>query len=384
MEQDLSTAVATTKSAPALPAAGARAWAKGGFVLFFLLLLLIALVQQSFSIIPLQPLDEKREKAPRPRLSLAAVSAGAYMAAFDSYYNDRAGFRDLLIRVNNDVHRRVLGVSPKPKVILGKEGWLYWSETVEDYRKEYSFSTERALNRFCRRLTKLQAQLQERGMDFLFVIIPNKNSIYPEYMPDKYPRVEGPNLCELLEEKLHGTNVRLVYLRPVLQQHLGEGMLYERRGTHWTYLGAYYGAAEILRELGKMYGIQYESPQTLPYKNVARAGDLEAMVQGLVPYSEQYLRPDLVPAARGGKKLPPTLWYGDSFSNHLDRYLTPQFRSVKRLHLLQEPMRSTLQQNLPGRKLVLFVVIERSVRNSLLYQGFPDLDLPAAPPPTRQ
>ena len=384
MERDLSPAVATTQSAPARSAAGARAWVKGGFVLLFLLLLVIALVQQRFTVIPLQPLDEQREQAPRPRLSLAAVSAGAYMAAFDTYYNDQAGFRELLIRVNNDVHRRVLGVSPKPKVILGKAGWLYWRETVKDFRKEYSFSTERALNRFCKRLIKLQGQLQARGVDFLFVIVPNKNSIYPEYMPDKYPRVEGTNLCELLEEKLRGTNVRLLYLKPVLQKHLGEGMLYERKGTHWTYLGAYYGAAEILRELGEMCGLHYEVPQRPPCKKVARSGDLEAMVQGLVPYSEQYLRPDIVPAARDGKKLPPTLWYGDSFSNHLDQYLTPQFRSVKRLHLLQEPMNSTLQRNLPGRKLVLFVVIERSVRNAFLYQEFPDLDAPPAAPPTQQ
>lgn len=384
MERDLSTAVATTQSAPALPAAGARARVKGGFILLFLLLLVIALVQQSFSIIPLQPLDEKREKAPRPRLSLAAVSAGAYMAAFDTYYNDQAGFRDLLIRVNNDVHRRVLHVSPKPKVIMGKEGWLYWSETVEDYRKEYSFSTERALNRFCERLVKLQGQLQARGVDFLFVIIPNKNSIYPEYMPDKYPRVEGPNLCERLQQKLHGTNVRVLYLKPELQKHLKAGLLYEKQGTHWNGLGAYYGARAILRELGGIYGIEYNAPAEVVCRPIIAKPDMEGMILGLGAYQEVVPFPQIIPHALGDKKLPSTLWYGDSFSNPLHRYLDPQFSDVKLFHPVHEPMHDTLRPNLPGRKLVLFVVVERSVRNALLYQEFPDLDAPPAAPATRQ
>jgi hypothetical protein len=368
-----------TKPAGAMTAAsGQRAMAL--WAALFLALIFLPGLQQAFKFIPVAPLSEKRDKAPRPPLALAAASSGAFMEAFDRFYNDRAGLRETFIRLNNDLHRRVFAVSPNAKVILGKEGWLYWGGTMEDFAKEYSPLTAARAKRFCRSAAALDRQLKARGVDFIIIIAPNKNTLYPEYMPDRCPRLAGPSLSDRIVEDLRASGVETLFLKEALQQHQSEALLYEPRGTHWNPLGAAYAAAEILRTLGGRYGIDYPTPARLGRRQAPdRANqDLLEMVEGFGGCKAASLEPEVFPY-EAEEKLPPALWYGDSFSNVLLPYLQPHFASLDWQHIIYNPMSATLPANLPGKRLVVLCVAERNVRHWLLRNPLPDLEEP--PPP---
>ena len=340
-------------------------WGRLFFVAAFALLVGVPGLQQALQIVPVHPLTEKRAKAPMPSLDAVGVFAGSFMSDFDSYYNDHAGFRDPLIRLNNQVHLSVFHVSPNPRVILGKNGWFYYSPTVRDFVKEWGPRTQSEQGVVARRIVVLRDGLARRGIRFLFVIIPNKNTIYPEYMPERFKRPGGPRLCDRLAAKLRREGVRVLCLEDVLRRHKRGALLYEQRGTHWNTLGALYGCTAILNELGKPRGIRYPEVRDLPHRMEPAGGDLTGMVEGVRGRAKW--TPCLVPppAPLADAKLPSTLWYGDSFTNVIEGYLRPQFDSFTFININRGPMAETLMPRLAETRIVVLALVERNLRNVL-------------------
>jgi hypothetical protein len=363
-----------TVTAPRATGAGRGAvdrWGKLFFVAAFALLVGVPGIQQPFQIVPVHPLTEKRTKAPAPSLDAASLFTGAFMSDFDSYYNDRSGFRDALIRLNNQVHLSVFHVSPNPRVIVGKNGWLYYNDTLRDFVNEWSPRTRFEQDIVARRIIGLRDGLVGRGIRFFLVIIPNKNTIYPEFMPDRFERRGGTRLCDRLAARLRRAGVRVLCLEDVLRRHKRETFLYEQRGTHWNTLGGFYSCQAILSELGGKYGIRYPQPSALGYRVGRAQGDLTEMVEGVRGCAERTPCVALRPVPLADAKLPSTLWYGDSFTNVIEAYLRPQFASFTFININRGPMAATLMPRLADTRIVVLALVERNLRNALPHYPLP-------------
>ena len=55
-----------------------------------------------------------------------------YLAQLQDYVNDRFNLRQYLISADRKLSS-FLGVSGESKVLLGKDGWLFFEETLDDY-----------------------------------------------------------------------------------------------------------------------------------------------------------------------------------------------------------------------------------------------------------
>ena len=137
--------------------------------------------------------------------------------------------------------------SVNDQVVLGSGGWLYYAPTLDDYRGA-SLDGE-TLDAIVDNLRALQGYVEERGGRFLFVTVPNKNSLYPEHMPERLPgRHETAPYGQLLP-RLRAAGVPTVDLAALLGA-AGE-TLYYRTDSHWTAKGAALAADGILRALGR-------------------------------------------------------------------------------------------------------------------------------------
>src|SRR5204862_369648 len=82
----------------------------------------------------------------------------------------------------------VFGVSPSPKVMLGRDDWLFYTgeSSVEIFRGTRPFD-ETALEEWCRALESQRDFLARRGIAYVFAIAPNKETIYPDLVPARRP-----------------------------------------------------------------------------------------------------------------------------------------------------------------------------------------------------
>jgi hypothetical protein len=109
--------------------------------------------------------------------------------------------------------------------------------------------SERELNSIAVTMSLLQENVESKGGNFVFVPIPNKNSVYGEYMPACYTQAEENNLTRL-SKVLDETGVNYVDMKSLLTENKDMG-LYHKRDTHWNYLGALLGYNAILNALDK-------------------------------------------------------------------------------------------------------------------------------------
>lgn len=197
---------------------------------------------------------EKRNTQEMP--ALTAGNLEAFPAEFEEYYNDNLPYRNQLIRLNNSIDYFVFKQSSNDKVLLGKDGWLFYTSDgnpVEQSLGYWLFSDEE-LKTIADNLTVSKASLESRGIEFVLFIAPNKETIYTEYLPEEYERKrETTSADQLVEYLRENTDIRVVYPKEEILQAKAENpdkLLYYKLDTHWNAMGGYIGAESFARELG--------------------------------------------------------------------------------------------------------------------------------------
>lgn len=165
-----------------------------------------------------------------------------------SYFADHFASRQELITVNAKLEAALFGGSASEDVILGKDGWLFYQTTLDDYQGQDLLS-DREIWAAAHCLFLMQEYAQQQNAAFLFTVVPNKNSLYPEYMPDRYYRSDAPGNAEHLAEALRQAGVCTVNLEAALQDE--ERVLYQKLDSHWSNLGAAFAHDRIMDALGK-------------------------------------------------------------------------------------------------------------------------------------
>ena len=95
-------------------------------------------------------------------------------------------------------------------VIYGKNDWLYYSSTLDDYSGRNKLS-ERELFNLAYNLSIVQDYLQKQDIKFVFTVPANKNTLYGENMPYYYiaSDVEEHN-AKQLEKHLEKQNINYI------------------------------------------------------------------------------------------------------------------------------------------------------------------------------
>jgi alginate O-acetyltransferase complex protein AlgJ len=224
------------------------------FLIFlFFAILCLPVLQMQFRFCPEPENCENRELAQAPTED---CSLAEYADGWERYLVDNFGFRPYLIRWNSMLKLTGLGVSPVSSVILGKDSWLFYhsealadGNTVNDWRGTIPLSQSE--------LVRLQEQLEanekifaERNIPYLVVIVPNKSTVYSEYMPDTIRKFRNTTrLDQFMEHMRRSSRVSVLDLREALFEAKNSHPLYWKTDSHWNSYGAYIGYSEIMRRL---------------------------------------------------------------------------------------------------------------------------------------
>ncbi|SDA27716.1 SGNH hydrolase-like domain-containing protein, acetyltransferase AlgX [Ruminococcus sp. YE71] len=217
---------------------------------------------------------EKRKLAEKPKLMADGKLNSDFSGDFDSWFSDHLPFRPQLLTAADGVRSRVLH-SSAAGVITGKNGFIFSDTTVASYTGSDAL-TDRELNAIGITLSLLQEQCDARDAGFTFVPMPNKNTVYSEYMPSNYIRAELTDI-ERLYPVLETYGVNYADMLTTLTDAKNSGMqVYHKRDTHWNYLGALLGYNCIMESLGKEHKL-YEGQLAYTVTDDWR-GDLDKLL----------------------------------------------------------------------------------------------------------
>lgn len=293
---------------------------------------------------------------------------------FDDYYQDHFGFREEMVTAFHSLTGALLRDTLNEDVITGQNDMLYYGETLEDYLGTDRL-TDYDIARAARVLLIQQQYVRASGAAFAFTIAPNKNTVYPEYMPSRLKPTGLPSNGERLAGALGELGVEYIDLTAALKGSRDEGLLYHYHDTHWNQLGALIGYRAIMEGLGTEGYEAYS--QATPTIKTGWAGDLHYFLYPASAGSMEY--PDLSlsfdystdPQAPGrtvttGTTSPVNdsslLLYRDSFGDGLLPYLSANFGRV--LYDAEFPYNyASMAAEAPDN--VVIELVERNIPNLL-------------------
>lgn len=262
--------------------------------------------------------NENRMPAAFPKFHASLAGIHDWAAGSEAYFSDHFGFRKRLVRWERRWKWQFFHDTQAVNTILGKDGWLYFSDgrMVDDIRGARPFSDEE-LEGWRTLLTGRRDWLAQRGIRYLFVIPPDKHTVYPEHLPDWLLQSDRgqrriDHFCAYM--RAH-SDVPILDLREAL---LGAKMLspvYQQTDTHWNEAGAFAAYQRIIGELAAL-GIPVAAPG-LDAFTVTRpkgpAGDLALMLGQSQLTEKQHavftpLPPLRTPDLRADASLPPKKW----------------------------------------------------------------------------
>jgi len=170
-------------------------------------------------------------------------------------------WRNALIEALNNA-RFQMGDRVFFQAIIGKEKWMYYTgdKSVEDYQKSLKISPRETRNSL-QNLDLLDQLVGESGGKLFLFVAPDKQTVYPQYMPDEIPVAGGVSRFDrVLNYWMElGLAVELVDLRMPLIEASSTYQVYQKGDTHWNCIGAYYAYREIMDRIAKIY------PETAPH-----------------------------------------------------------------------------------------------------------------------
>lgn len=239
-----------------------------GFTLLSLTITVFGRARESWS--------EKRELEVFPKLPGSLAQWETFPGRFETAFNDHFGLRKLLLRLNS--YLAMTQRFPARDVIQGKDGWLFYAgeSALELYRNERQLSRIE-LEIWREELSRRKAWLAARKVGYLFVVVPDKHTIYPEFMPAIPPRRDRQSQYDQLVSMAQGNDIPILDLRPALRAAKAGGRLYLKHDTHWNNWGAYLGYREMMDALTGLpdrHTLRLDSGQLV---HVTARGDLATM-----------------------------------------------------------------------------------------------------------
>lgn len=212
---------------------------------------------------------------PSPKTEEGKINV-EWLSQAGDYFQEHFAFRNELVTGNALLHGRLLETSTADGVIQGKNGWLYYKDSLDDYLGQDLLS-DRSLFNIAHMLSMTQQALEEKGVNFLFTIAPNKNSLYGDNMPyyDKL-KVSDQTNRENLEGWLTTEKVAYADLYQALMEE--DEVLYHARDSHWNNKGAALAADVLMDALGKDHD-SYEGESYTVRRDYT--GDLDTMLYPL-------------------------------------------------------------------------------------------------------
>jgi hypothetical protein len=224
---------------------------------------------------PGTPREESR--APTPRLSFGKAELKRFPGALKWYFTERFGLKETFVHLHGLLEVKLLGTSSSSSVVLGKKGWLFLaSEGALDYHRGAEPLGGPRLRLWLRELEGRRAWLEQRGIEYAFVVAPNTHSIYPEFLPDGVARGGRTRLDQLLEAaRTSAPRVRVVDLRPSLLAFKDKAPLYFQTDTHWQPTAAFLAT----RTIAETFGLPPPAGELLPVRRHAiQGGDLARLL----------------------------------------------------------------------------------------------------------
>ena len=292
-------------------------------------LFMFLFVQSVFHPISLRSLKGFYNTVERPVLSYKTLADGSYQRDFENYKQYNFGFREWAIRLYNQYVWTCYHKTFNGWIDIGKDNWLYETDFVRDHYESMMYKdfdgdavkAEKTFEETAENLYKLQEILKEHNTYIFVNMIPGKDVIYPEYLPEntKYFNPDGIHAYDFYKKKFDELDINYIDMVEVFKDAKDkvDYQLFPKTGTHWSNIAATYAFDTIMRYMEDISGMNLLNVE-ISDKHVGSVrepdDDLEQLFNlalPIKPNKHYYVETSIIPDETAVR--PKLITIGDSF-----------------------------------------------------------------------
>jgi len=230
--------------------------------LVFLVMLMLALpaIQKQFNPVSSKPLSGVFSSTPEPSLACSTWMKGSFQEQYGRYLDDFHGFKPDFVRIYNQVDFSLFSMAHAERIIIGKKQELFASEYIIGYLGQ-NFPGYHFIDEKVRMLKFVQDYLWKNKRILVMVLIPpDKGSLYPELIPDRYLEQQSHEtgrhyFSKLAREK--GLNVLDFNPWFAAIKDTCRHRLIPTTGVHWSNYGSFLAADSATRYFEEKTGLKF-------------------------------------------------------------------------------------------------------------------------------
>lgn len=200
--------------------------------------LILPLLQQVSGLVHEKKLKGAVKVVDYPNFSVKGWFEEEYQKELEPALNDRFGFRNIFIRVNNQVAFSLYRKALANGVEIGKKNFLYEKNYIlAQQGDDYLGDSLIELNAL--KLKGIQNYCEENGKHFLLVFAAGKGSFYPEYIPDIFISEKKKTNIQGYSQAFDTLGINYINFNSwfVEMKDTSRYCLYPKTGIHWSYYG---------------------------------------------------------------------------------------------------------------------------------------------------
>jgi len=224
------------------------------FLIMILLIFFLPFMQTMVHFLPEPILAGVEDPQTKPTYNSSDFLTGKFQKDFNGWFNQNLGLRSYFLKTYNQIFYTFFNASPNTSVIIGKKGYLFETEYINDYCIG-STLPKSDVEIMAKQIKDVQNIFQSKGICFILNITPSKAAIYPEYIPDNLIEVKNKTrnydlFIKYLDK--YGVNYVDGHLITQKQKKTINEPLFCKSGLHWNLFGAYFTTAKLLNKVEEL------------------------------------------------------------------------------------------------------------------------------------
>jgi len=348
--------------------------------------------------------NENRSLATLPAVPTEIAEIKNYFSSLDNYLNDHFGYRELYIyRYHRELKKQFGQFSLNDIVVHGLNNWLFFNSfnLIRDFLGLIPL-TDQDLEDWITETNNKANWLNAQGIHYLYIVAPNKQAIYPQYVMRRALLKKGISRYEQMVHKHNETLPNyMIDLHSLLKtKSKSESRpLYYKYDTHWNKLGAYLSFQELMQPISAWYPdtnftTSFSFQGTLTHKggDLARLS-LQKTLDETAPQIKKIIRceprPIAIPYAlsdviqrpgrnsfirRCNKQNLRIMVFRDSFFNQIEPFISQNFAEV--VYLWKDYDKKNISEIMKYYKpdIVIEEIVERHMFDQFLKKRSPKKD----------
>lgn len=225
-----------------------RTETKSIILILLLLCLIVPLLQLNFSFMHEAKLEGAFVHKTKPAFNWKDWFSGKYHMNEEEYLNESFGFRNSLVRVNNQLAFSFFDKANAENIVVGKNNYLFQLPSINAYFGLNFLGKERIEARM-NQLKFISDTLTKLNKNLILIFGTGKGSFFPEYIPEKFHTEKGITNFEYQSEITQKLGLNYIDFNRYFIDFKNNSPypLFPQYGIHWSRYGGYLVADSLIK-----------------------------------------------------------------------------------------------------------------------------------------